>query len=73
MEEVQRDKRESENRTIMPTTKRNCYCREGQKHCGKCDICGKPGHVSHHPGGVPFTGAWCTFHYEELAKKNVVG
>lgn len=27
-------------------------------YCGECD-CGKPGHVCHYPGPVPFTGCWC--------------
>jgi O-acetyl-ADP-ribose deacetylase (regulator of RNase III) len=35
-------------------------------YCGACDDCGKPGHVRHHPGGVPFTGAWCDEHYDSL-------
>jgi hypothetical protein len=32
-------------------------------YCGLCDKCGKPGHVRHFPGAVPFTGAWCERHY----------
>lgn len=32
-------------------------------YCGLCDICGKPGHLQHFPGAVPFTGAWCRKHY----------
>ena len=32
-------------------------------YCGWCDVCGKPGHVQHFPGAVPFTGAWCRKHY----------
>lgn len=31
--------------------------------CGFCDVCGKPGHLQHFPGAVPFTGAWCRKHY----------
>lgn len=31
--------------------------------CGLCDVCGKPGHLQHFPGAVPFTGAWCKKHY----------
>lgn len=58
---------------------RNCYCgtrgandkalQEGipQGYCGLCEICGKPGHVRHHPGAVPATGSWCDFHYALLA------
>jgi hypothetical protein len=49
---------------------RGCYC-EGMSaefrrehnlpdgYCGTCIRCGKPGHTRHHPGPVPFTGAWC--------------
>jgi hypothetical protein len=28
-------------------------------HCGTCERCGRPGHLQHHPGPVPCTGAWC--------------
>ena len=34
-----------------------------QGFCGLCDVCGKPGHLQHFPGAVPFTGAWCRKHY----------
>lgn len=43
---------------------RNCYCKADQKYCGKCDVCGNPGHISHHPGAVPATGSWCDQCYE---------
>lgn len=52
--------------------KRNCYCdlrktrpetfgQQGipEGYCGICERCGRPGHTSHHPGPVPYTGAWC--------------
>lgn len=55
---------------------RMCYCpKQGQDRsafeargipegfCGKCDICGEPGHVCHYPGPLPFTGCWCDKHY----------
>jgi hypothetical protein len=34
--------------------------------CGRCQTCGAPGHVRHHPGAVPFTGSWCDRHYRRL-------
>jgi len=53
-----------------------CYCSLWEKspealenqgvprgYCGKCIVCGKPGHTLHFPGATPFTGAWCKFHY----------
>jgi len=53
-----------------------CYCSLWEKNpkiledqevprgfCGKCIVCGKPGHTMHFPGASPFTGAWCKFHY----------
>ncbi len=53
---------------------RGCYCVEGgsgdglpEGFCGRCDVCGKPGHVRHHPGAVPVTGAWCDRHYRMTA------
>jgi hypothetical protein len=52
--------------------KRNCYCHLWKKdpevlkkqgipegYCGICERCGKFGHMSHYPGPVPYTGAWC--------------
>ena len=27
--------------------------------CGVCERCGKPGHMQHFPGPLPYTGAWC--------------
>lgn len=51
---------------------RNCYCNLWKKdpkaledqgiplgYCGICERCGKPGHVQHFPGPVPYTGTWC--------------
>jgi len=56
--------------------KKNCYCNQRDSnpeilkpgnipkgYCGLCEICGKPGHIRHFPGPVPYTGAWCDFHY----------
>jgi len=54
---------------------RHCYCVPLEKHdylaargiphgfCGKCQVCGEPGHVCHYPGPLPFTGCWCDKHY----------
>lgn len=28
-------------------------------YCGICSICGKPGHIQHFPGPIPYTGIWC--------------
>lgn len=42
---------------------RNCYCRDDAAHCGTCQVCGKPGHASHFPGPLPYTGSWCDVHY----------
>ena len=38
--------------------------------CGKCDTCGKPGHMNHFPGPVPYTGAWCDRCYRIVAWLN---
>lgn len=57
--------------------RRNCYCGLWEKDpefmrdekgynpgfCGKCEICGKDGHLSHFPGPMPYTGSWCDYHY----------
>lgn len=56
-----------------------CYCSLWDTHpevlrsqgvpegfCGMCDVCGRPGHTRHHPGAVPYTGAWCASHYRRL-------
>lgn len=55
-----------------------CYCDLWEKspktledqgvphgYCGICMVCGKPGHLRHFPGAVPFTGAWCDKHYRQ--------
>jgi len=34
-------------------------------YCGLCDRCGKPGHIRHFPGALPFTGTWCERHYRQ--------
>ncbi len=64
---------------IFDQGNRTCYCPEwkdkprqtGDKtipetSCGKCDVCGKPGHVSHYPGAVPATGSWCDVCYKKM-------
>ena len=56
--------------------KLGCYCSLWDKdpaflkkqnipagYCGLCEKCGRPGHVRHFPGAVPYTGAWCERHY----------
>jgi hypothetical protein len=55
---------------------RGCYCggwatrpdelrasglEEG--YCGTCCVCGKPGHLRHHPR-APYTDAWCDEHFK---------
>ena len=52
----------------MENYKPNCYCKEEQKFCGTCEICGDPGHAQHHPDGVPYTGSWCNTCVEDLIK-----
>lgn len=60
--------------------KRNCYCElwktkpeilreQGvpEGFCGMCERCGQPGHTSHYPGPVPYTGSWCDRCYRILA------
>lgn len=55
---------------------RGCYCGTWDRnprafeelglprgYCGMCDVCGRPGHLRHFPGAVPFTGAWCDRHW----------
>lgn len=58
---------------------RGCYCDLWEKSpktledqgvprgfCGMCLVCGKPGHLRHFPGAVPFSGAWCDKHYRRI-------
>lgn len=60
---------------------KNCYCdlpynhpsRPGPDFCAMCDRCGKPGHLRHHPGAVPFTGGYCDFHYRLTAVIHPLG
>ena len=51
------------------TETKSCYCRPGDKFCGKCEVCKQPGHTRHYPGPVPYTGAWCDQHYQEEAQR----
>ena len=56
---------------------RSCQCEHRQSEevgipdgfCGICE-CGKPGHLSHYPGPVPFSGVWCDEHYLLEARTN---
>ena len=50
---------------ILPSG-RACYCKRGESYCGTCEDCGRPGHTSHFPGAVPYTGAWCESCYLKL-------
>jgi hypothetical protein len=57
---------------------RDCYCEPGgagdrgggaaPRHCATCHECGKPGHLCHYPGPMPFTGNWCDEHYIREAR-----
>ncbi len=62
-----------------PSTSSYCYCDLWNKspellekqgvprgYCGLCEVCGKPGHLQHFPGGIPYSGAWCAKHYRRL-------
>src|SRR5262245_22124667 len=52
--------------TEATTRPRNCYCRPGETHCGRCLVCGRAGHSCHYPGPLPFAGGWCDEHYAVL-------
>lgn len=65
---------------------RGCYCGIWEKnpkllesqgiprgYCGLCEKCGRPGHARHFPGAVPYTGAWCDFHYRLLSFVHPLG
>jgi len=67
-------------------TERRCYCGLWQTNpgalerqgippgfCGLCQVCGKPGHVRHFPGAVPYTGSWCDRHYRRLKIRHPLG
>lgn len=41
--------------------------------CGRCEVCGQPGHIRHFPGSSPSTGAWCEHHYRRLAWLHPMG
>lgn len=60
----------------MPLYPRNCYCESYVQdraaplppgHCGRCEACGEPGHTSHVPAPLPYTGSWCDTHYDLVA------
>lgn len=42
---------------------RYCDKTKGQTSCGKCQVCGEPGHTCHYPGSLPYTGSWCDKHF----------
>lgn len=74
---------------IVRFNKRNCYCNLWEKspvtleqqgiphgYCGICEKCGKPGHLRHFPGPVPYTGGWCDRHYRTtmiLSPRGIIG
>lgn len=57
----------------------SCYCEERRNNpniaalmqelpegfCGRCEICGRPGHTRAHPS-LPVTSAWCDEHWAEI-------
>ena len=53
--------------SLTTMRKNNCYCKPNTDYCSTCEICGRPGHLRHHPGAVPITGSWCNFHYKVLS------
>lgn len=52
------DEHEEELTELKKDWKPNCYCKEGERFCGKCS-CGAKGHSQHFPGPLPLTSAWC--------------
>lgn len=42
-------------------------------HCGRCFICGAPGHTRHHPGRIPCTGVWCDEHFARIGWTHAIG
>lgn len=38
-------------------------------HCGRCDVCGAPGHMRPDPRSRVATGAWCDAHYPGLSRR----
>ena len=41
--------------------------------CGRCDVCGHPGHIRHFPGPAPVTGTWCDIHFRRAAWPHPLG
>lgn len=45
------------------TRRRRCRCEvqppPAGMTCAPCNFCGEPGHLTHYPGAVPITAAWC--------------
>jgi hypothetical protein len=37
--------------------------------CGRCEVCGAPGHTRHAPGAQPYTGSWCDAHWPGLSAR----
>jgi hypothetical protein len=42
-------------------------------YCGRCEVCGRPGHTRHFPGSSPITGAWCERRYRRLVWLHPMG
>ncbi len=66
--------------------KRGCYCDIWDTNpahfeskgvprgfCGMCEVCGRPGHLRHFPGAVPYTGCWCDYHYRRASLTHPLG
>lgn len=60
----------------MTRIPRNCYCETYVQDraaplppgfCGRCETCGEPGHTSHVPAPIPYTGSWCDDHHDLIA------
>lgn len=46
---------------------------ESDAYCGYCEMCGRPGHRRSFPGVLPFEGAWCDEHYDQMAQFHPCG
>lgn len=75
-----------DNNNQIRAEKLGCYCTLWNKdpeylknknvpegYCGLCEKCGRPGHIRHFPGGVPYTGTWCERHYRRAMIMHPLG